>query len=278
MNASSLLDTIPTAVALLLAVVATTALALLALRLMHARMLRRSATDHLAAQAQREWDPESGEPFPAPPSGELAGKVTGLTQAAFVFLVAFTLGSFWGNAQDARTAVQSEAQDLARIVSVSAGLDATSRTSVSAAVEDYRRSVTGEEWAAMRAGDSDAAWAAHTTAAQSLSSTLERLAPTASASPAWSALTSAAEDMAQQGSTRVAQVPGPMAPNVLGLIALLGLLNLVLVTAVLPTRIGENYLLTGLLAAVTALLVFVVLATSNPYAGSAAIHVPGLYG
>lgn len=278
MSVSALLDHAPTGVALVLAVAVTTGLSLLAVRLAHPRMVRRAQVDHLAAQRQRDWDPETGDPFPPPPAGDLAGKVTGLTQAAFVFLLAFTLGNFWGNAQDARTAVQTEAQDYARVLSLSVDLPAGAAAQVEAALRDYQSSVTGPEWDAMHAGDSDAAWTAHTSAAQRLSAAMGRAEGSASSSPSWSAVASTAADMAVQGSTRVAQVPGPMAPNVVALIVLLGLLNLALVTAVLPTRLGENYALVATLAAVTGLLVFVVVATANPYAGSGAIHLPALIG
>lgn len=275
MSLSPFLDAVPSSLRFVLALTITVGLTLLAVRLLHRRMQVLFNDDARAGVALFNWDGASPD-APLPPSTDLGAKVTGLTQTAFVFLLAFTLANFWGHAQDARTAVMNEAQayQRAQILAQSIAPPSAS-TAVVAGLAAYQTSVQGPELQAMRAGDSQRALSEHARASTRLATALQEAGDEgATSSPVWSDLMTATEDLVQAGTTRVAQVPGPTAPTTVALILLLGLANLVLVIALLPTRRRPNYVLAGILAAVTGAMFYILVEASNPYVGASAVHLP----
>jgi hypothetical protein len=92
--------------------------------------------------------------------------------------------------------------------------------------------------------------------------------------PEWNALTAAVNDMLEQGRDRIDALPNAAAPGVLGLIFILAVANLALTAAFMPARLGPNLFLLGVMAALIALMLFVVVEASNPYVGGASVQPP----
>lgn len=235
-------------------------------RVMHARTLRLA---HLGADG----------PIKPPPSTDLAERVLGLTGVGFVFLLAFALGNFWGTNQDVRQAVQDEAAGLSRATVAAGMVPPAARDPLLAALTDYGTSVADREWPPLQRSDQEGAMAAHEAAStQVLEATAAAAALTGaggtSADYAWDSLASAIDAMLIAGTERIAQAPSSPAPPVLLLIFVLAISNLALTAAFLPTVRGPNVFLMAVMAAITAIMLFVVVEASNPFVGGGAVQVP----
>ena len=262
------MNNVPSTVRLLLALVVTVGITLIAVKLMHSRSLSIS-----------ERNDEAFGKTP-PPSWDLASRVLALTGTGFVFLFAFTFGNFWSNGQDASTAslMEQSAYQKALTTADSIPTDQGGKT-IADAVKAYGASVRETEWPAMQAADRQTAQKAHIDAATAIGrAAMSASQAGASKSLEWDTLTSALADMTDQGTTRIAQVPGPAAPGAVALIALLGIANLALTAALLPTRFTLNLTLMGLMAAITGLLLFLIVETSNVYAGGNVVPFPHYMG
>ena len=77
-------------------------------------------------------------------------------------------------------------------------------------------------------------------------------------------------DMIDQGTLRIEGAPSQTTPGVLSLIFILGIANLSLAAAFQPAGLGTNLFLMGVMAAITGLLLYMIVETSNPFWGRSA--------
>ena len=96
----------------------------------------------------------------------------------------------------------------------------------------------------------------------------------ASKYPEGNLLTDSITNKTAYATQRIAQLPGSEVPSILWVIALLGLANVVTTDAFQPARRGPNLLLIGAMAAITALLTFLVVEASHPFIGGGAVSSP----
>lgn len=272
---ASFMQTVPPAVRLLLAIGITVGVTLVLVRLTHRRLVELSAKDHEAKQV-RDERVEAGEtdvpPLP-PESYNLANRVLGLTSTGFVFLLAFTLGNFWGTSADARSATQTEIADWARAYSLSRSLEGSEPLTV--ALEEYRASVVEEQWRLLQEADGVAASKLQREVSQRVSDAVFALEPSEQQTPQWTQITAAVDDMLDQARDRIDAVPNPAAPGVIALIFVLGVTNLAMAAVFQPARLGPNLFLMGLMASITAVMLFVLVEAANPYVGAVAVSPSG---
>lgn len=279
---------LPPTARLALALVVSVGISLLMVRLFHLRVMtldlvrrdddERSDAGSDTASDDDVWKRRAEGDLPPVDTTWLAGVVRGLCGTAFVFLLAFTLSNVWGHGNDARTAVQQENSDLIKATLLAQSVPADSgRDELLAGLAAYRRTVTEEQWPLLQSADKDSAFASQGKAVIALSQAWTTAASNgASKSDNWSSLVGAIEDMTQQGSTRIQQAPAPELPYLIGVIALLGLSNVVLTAIFQPARLGPSLLLIGLMATVTTFMLFLLIEAANPYLGGAAISPPPL--
>lgn len=222
-------------------------------------------------------DPTVYGPYEAPPPSDLGGRIIGITATAFVFLLAFTLSNFWSNAQDARSAFQQEVSNHGAAVAAAQLLPpGQARDRALAALDAYANSVKDSQWSLMQQADTQAALRAHRQAALGVGREIvldpdKQLRSQAS----YPVLQQAAESMVDQGTERINQLPRAAAPGMIGLIFLLGVINLAVASAFQPSRLRTNMFLMGTYAAVVAILIFMVVETSNAFLGAGAILPEG---
>lgn len=302
---ASFLDSVPGWIRLLLAVAITVGVTLTCVVVFHTRILEMNDDDEendndskdrkddaageVGGQSAANVDPEvlgtastqdsdededeGDSELPKPPASHvLAGRVISLVGVAFVFLFAFCVNNFWTNNHDARTAVESELADLTRISALAQGVGGPAQQQIEDALSEYRRSITVQEWPLMRAADTNAASRQHEKAALGVALAVQKAGNAgAEKSMEWSGITKAVDDMLNQGRTRATSLPPPAAPGVVSLIFILGITNLGLTTAYQPARLSQNLFLMATMAAITALMFFIVVEASNPYVGDGGI-------
>ncbi|MEI6362859.1 MAG: hypothetical protein WCP95_12070 [Actinomycetes bacterium] len=287
MSFSDFITQVPPGVRLLLALAITIGVSLACVKFFHNRMIHfddknREAADKARAEAEAREEAEEPPISPRyegpPETFYLAQRVLGLTATGFVFLLAFTLANFWGNANAARTATVDEASMFARAVALSASIPADQGgDQLRAGLKQYGRDVQVVQWPFLMRADSDAANNAQVLASSAVGkATLEAGRAGASKLPEWGLLTDSLKDMTADATTRVTQLPGPFVPAIIWVIAMLGLVNLSLSAAFQPSRIGPNLFLIGIMAGITGLLIFLVVETSNPFVGGGAVTIPSL--
>lgn len=213
------------------------------------------------------------EQVPTPPEMfYLSGRIMSVTTMAFVFLLAFALGNLWTNHRAAEQATQAEVGDLTRVAAAARYLPPAQSEPILAAVETYATTVREVEWSLMQAGDGIGTGRAHGEAAGRLvEAAADAVANGAEDNPAWSPLSSALDDLLTNSSNRISQVPVQRTASIVLLVCFLGIANLAMIAAFQPTRLRNNLFLIGVLAAITATLMFVLVESSNPYLGSGAI-------
>ncbi len=272
---ASFMIEVPAAARLFLAIAITVGVTVVLVRVLHPRLVALSGKDD-EARTQRKQREEAGDedlaPLP-PESYNLANRVLGLTSTGFVFLLAFTLGNFWGTAADARTATQTEVADWTRAVSLAQSMPGGA--GVEAALQGYKESVVGEQWPLMQRADALAASRVQVQAGQELTRAVLAAEPVGKQTPEWPALTGAIDDMFQQSRDRIDAVPNASAPGVIALIFVLAVTNLSMVAVFQPARIGPNLFLMGVMATITAIMLFVLVEASNPYVGAVAVTPNG---
>lgn len=265
---------VPAIVRLMLAIAVTVGITVILVKALHPRLVALSAQDDIAKQARKERE-EAGEtdvpPLP-PESYNLANRVLGLTGTGFVFLLAFTLGNFWGTYSDARSATQAEVADWTRAVAAAQAMPGGEP--VATALQEYRASVVGQQWGLMQRGDAVEAFTLQAADGQRLSQALLQTEEELRDDPGWSQLTAAIDDMLVQSRDRIDAVPNPSAPGVVTLIFVLAITNLAMVAVFQPARIGPNLFLMSVMAAITAVMLFVLVEASNPFVGAVAV-TPG---
>jgi hypothetical protein len=284
---STFMVDVPPLLRLLLAVGITVGVTLLMVRLFHSRVLTLNAKDELAKEARnarKQAAEKAGETFDEPPlptpSYELSGRVIGLTTTAFVFLLAFVFGNFWQASKAATAATEAEAAEFARARVVASKLaEDKGGPQLVAALDAYQNDVVEQQWPMLEQADSAAAYSALVAAGLPVADALLE-ASTAGADNAveWDSLKTAVDDMFDQGRYRVDALPNRAAPGALAVIFILGITNLALVAIYIPARLGANLFLMGMMATITALLLFVVVEASNAYVGATAVQWPVIGG
>lgn len=287
MSFSQLMTDTPPWARLTLAIVISVTITVSFVRLLHERTLRLAhlepegdevepaVTTTRAVNAAGEAAQAEATPITPPPAWELAARVLGLTGVGFVFLLAFALGHFWSNNQDLRQAVQNEATNMGRATAAADFLPTAQGGPVLAALSDYGTSVADEQWPVLAQGNREDAIVAHEAAAAHV---LEALAAAYAAGASqeypWTSLTTAIDDLFIAATERIAHSPTSEVPSVLILIFILAITNLALTAAFLPTARGPHMFLTGAMAAITAIMLFVLIEAANPYVGGGAVQVP----
>lgn len=234
---------------------------------------RESESDTSSGDGTEDESDEDGPTKPPKPF-YLAGRIMAITMTAFVFLLAFTLNNFWGNAQDARVALEEEGGYYQSALVAAAGLPTGSHKEAAlAALRGYGTAVVEQEWPLLEQADSAEVLALHRKLGAELAEVTVLAQPPAEVAndPSWEALTTAVPDILDQGTQRIHQLPRPQAPGIIGLIFLLAILNLAVTAAYQPAPLVQNMVLMGLMAAIVALMLFILVETSNPFAGSGAI-------
>lgn len=272
---ASFMLAVPPALRLLLAIVITVGITLFMVKALHSRLVDLSAKDG-QDKDERKRREEEGEtdlaPLP-PESYNLANRVLGLTSTGFVFLLAFTLGNFWGTSTDARTATQAEAADWVRAVALAQQLDGGEP--LEQALQEYKSSVIGPQWELMQQAHAAQASRLQVEDGQRLSQVVLDMQPQLKSQAAWPQLAAAVDDMFLQSRDRIDAVPNPAAPGVIVLIFILAITNLAMVAVFQPARMGPNLFLMGVMAAITAVMLFVLVEASNPYVGAVAVTPNG---
>ena len=233
--------------------------------------------DTFIAMAQRPPTPEKTEgtgdkdtppEIVIPGTFDLWSRVLAFTTLAFVFMLAFFLNTFWGNVQSAQSATQSEAASLARLSSLALRLsDPAGADALLKAINAYRDSVVNEEWPLLRAGDGGGASIAAIKSSNALlAAVLDAQAADKSSSPMWSGIESTLSDAIQDSASRIEKLPDSSAPTRVWTVIILGLAMLIMTTAVFPTRVKPYRVAISIMAALVALLIFVMVQASNPFA------------
>jgi hypothetical protein len=266
-------------VRLLLALGISVGVSLVFVWVFHDRMLRMDDKNVEAAEkdeAQEDVNPDAPRPVKIPNTVDLAQRVLGLTATGFVFLLAFTFGDFWGKHGAASSAIIDEGTMYARAVSIAEMIPADQGgTQMTAALEKYRQDISELQWPLLQQADSAGAYAVQVQA----TGAIDRAAIAASRAgasklPEWNLLTDSLTNMTSDATQRISQLPRSNVPVILMMIGLLGLANLVLTAAFQAVRRGPNLLLIGVMAGITALLMFLVVEASNPFIGGGAVSIP----
>lgn len=286
---------VPAWVRLLLAVVLTTGISVTAVILLRPQILRlnaeppeddaagvgaRAAAEgegvgggaEEALEGEQPADDQQGNDFGV---SRLAGDATRIVATAFVFLLAFSLGQFWGNVQDARSATEAEQAAHTRAMAI---LDtypqSPEREELAAALDRYARAVVEQEVPLLRDGNSAQTYHVHgETSADVSSAALAAEVAGYSQTPQWASLSTAIADLTSNGTSRIDAAPQPYVPTMVAIIALLGLTNLALTAAFQPARRGPNIFLIGVMSVITALLLFMLMEASNPFLGATGLRL-----
>lgn len=270
---------VPAGVRLLLAVAISVGISLAFVWVFHDRMLRLDDKNSEAdekAENDKDGDPDAPRPPKVPNTVYLAQRVLGLTATGFVFLLAFTFGSFWGNHTEASSAILDEGTMFARALTIAQMIPADQGgTQLVAALDNYRVDITEVQWPLLQHADAAGAYAVQMQATGAIGkATVEAGKEGANEMPEWNLLTETLTNMNADAVQRIAQLPSSNVPTILVMIGFLGLMNLVLTAAFQPARRGPNLLLIGVMAGITALLMFLLVEASNPFIGGGAVSIP----
>jgi Protein of unknown function (DUF4239) len=233
--------------------------------------------DKFILWAQMPPKPEESEdgadsetpPEPVVPSTyDLFGRLVGFATLAFVFMLAFVLNTFWSNVQAAQSATQSESANLARLSCLAEDIpDPAGAGAVQQAVLDYAASITEEQWPLLRLADGSGAASVAFDANVKLVDAVRTVQDAdTSSSRVWNWIDSTVSDISDDSEERLAQLPAGSAATRVWTVIILGLAMLLMTTAFFPTRVKAYRVSISVLAALTALLVFVMVQASNPYA------------
>lgn len=191
---------VPPGVRLLLALLVSIGVSLVFVWVFHDRMLRLDDKNLEAAEkaeAEEGDNPSAPRPAKTPDTVNLAQRVLGLTATGFVFLLAFSLGNFWGNHSDASSATLDEVTMYARAVSIVETIPADQGgTQIMAALEKYRRDISEVQWPLLERADSAGAHAVQLHATDAIGkATAAAGRAGASKLPEWNLLTDSVTNM-----------------------------------------------------------------------------------
>lgn len=162
----------------------------------------------------------------------------------------------------------SESANLARLSSLAEDIpDPAGAAAVQEAVADYAASITEVQWPLLRVADNSAATSAVFDANITLFETIQQVQEAdSSSSRVWNWIDSTMSDLGQDSEDRLGQLPASSASARVWTVIILGLAMLIMTTAFFPTRVKAYRISISVLAALTALMVFVMVQASNPYA------------
>ena len=234
------------------------------------RLHHRILQHHHRAQPPRTDDGDLPDNVP-PGSGDLSGHLIRVLSLAFVFILGFTLSNFWSTSKAADAATQDEVAAYSRAIALAEAIPAQSGgQGLLDALAVYRQAAVGQDTLLQHA-DAPAAYLAQDEAGSSLLTAIIASGNAGAAkAPEWDAFTSAIDDMVTGGRERVDALPSVMATGIIWLLIVLAVGNLVAIAVFSPTRFGVTLVILAGLAAAFALLLFVVIETSNPYWGAGA--------
>lgn len=220
-----------------------------------------------AASAPAAPAVEEASKIKIPAGYYLSGRGIQLLNVAFVFLLVFTIGQFWNNTRTAEQATVKEAAAHARAGILAEGLNpGAQRQAIVVSLAAYRATVLDKQWPVLQQADMVKAYKLEGDAGRILIAGM-RDAQAASEDNAnlLEEIGSSLDDITSSGVDRIAALPGSHAPRVLGIIFVLSIVNLGLVIAYQPARRPLNLVVIGLMAAITGLLMFIVVEVSNPF-------------
>lgn len=219
----------------------------------------------------RNGDPE--ELYEPGKTVDLAGRVIAIVMFAFVFLLAFTIGQFWNNVNQALDATQTESADYSRAMILAKALPADKgRDTLVTALEEYRTAVIQVEWPFLQAGDSDGAYRARTANGEMLAKQLRQASDAGAFSvQGESDLSSSIDDMLSDGTDRINALPDRSTTGLIYIIGFLAVMTLAVIGAFQLARLSMRLLLIGIAAAVVGALMFTLVELSNPYDGAEAV-------
>lgn len=262
-SVAEFMNAVPPIVRLVLAIGITAGVAVAFVHVFHEKILAINTPPKKA---------DDSDPDPPPGIKDISGRLIALATFAFVFLLGFGFGQFWGTAKDARDAVINEAIDYQRVVAAAERLPGDQDIAIMAAIEAYRTSVADIEWPLMVNADTDALAEARFDAAAKLTEAVYSVKNADdSANSVWSRLGDAVDDLLSDGIDRTNALPSPMAASVVGLVFVLGLFNLVAIALFQPAHRKANLVVVAMMAALTGFLFFVLVEISNPYTGAGAV-------
>ena len=226
--------------------------------------------------AEAAGEPAPTEPPLPPAMYNLSGRLLALTTTAFVFLLAFTFGNFWQNTKAANSATEAEAAYWVQAVVLSEPIPAEQGgEQIKQALNSYRDSVDDTQWPMMQRGNATDAYRTQLFDGVELGKALLAAQEAgASSAPTWDSMESAVTSMLEQGRYRIDALPGRAAPGAILVVFVLGVSTLVLTGIFQPSRLGANLAIMGIMAAIVATLLFVLVETSNPYTGTAGVSWP----
>lgn len=266
MNFADFLITVPAGIRLFLAIAIFVGISVLCVWRFHRQILTVAG-----------WPaPQFDDPIllVQPRINDLVPRVLALTGTAFVFLLAFTLSNFWGGVEAGREATQNESANFDRALVWTEQLPAgQGREELARGLMTYRDDVLTTVLPAMQQADLEGAGAAQRAADVNLqSAAAAAYALGIDDSPAASELSTVLTDLVSDGQDRVNALPsGNIVLGGLMLVFALGLANLILTAIYVPAPMKPNLVLIALMAAITALMLFVVVEAANPYIGGAAV-------
>lgn len=278
-------NALPGFVRLLIAIVVTVGITLTMVKVMYPRTLELNGygpadaesgdgDDGDAKRVNGDQDDEDDHRDGPPGPKDLAGRVMTITATGFVFLLAFSLGNFWSANKDARSAAQDSVTAAVQVRTIANSFEPKFAKQVNDAVDAYAKTVAEREWPLLQRGDSTAAYKVQNDAGAAFSKSLAQIgAAGADQLPAWGSITSSAQTMISSGTALISETPSPMVPSILALVMSLAVANLALTAAFNPSRLRANMLLMGVFAAITAVMLYVVVEVSSPFLGSGALRV-----
>ena len=254
---------VPVQVRFLLAIAITVGLSLLLASFFYTRTL------HLTQETEQ---PE-GEWPKIPEASGMVGRILALTSTAFVFLLAFTIAQMWGDSRDAETWNESMTVQFAQAGDAALGLPAgPERDGVINALNDFRTAVIDQQWPYLVRGDASGAREVHVDMVGNIVTAVAAAEQAgADKSPTWGSLTGSISDLASDNFERIGTIPYRGASQLMILVFFLGIANLVLTALFQPTRKRPYLFFVSVMATITAVLLFVMVEVSSPFAGTTGI-------
>lgn len=260
MSYADYVATVPTALQILISMLLTAGISVGLVWACHKPLIK------LAQEPKREDDDTSPR---IPASYFLSGRIIQVTGIVFVFLFTFTVAQFVVNARNADSGSQFEVQYYARAMAAAQNLPVEAgREAVVTALEDYRATVLDREWPLMQRADAMAAYAAQQEANQVIADALAVSEQSGGVDTlTWDPLSTAVEDMLTSATERLSNIPGRNTASLVLAVMFLGIISLALTAIFLPTRLGINLALIGLLGATYGFMFYLVVELSNPFDG-----------
>ena len=226
--------------------------------------IRASSTRALALLQHAESE---GYPTGTAKPIDMLARVVSFTLVAFVFLTGIAISQFWLNGREALNATSAEASQYSFAVTYASRLPtAAGRDNVLAALEQYRVTVTQDEWPLLQHAQATEAYDLQAQAGRDVGAALMSAADAGAVDdPAWGNLETAVNDMLLAGTDRINAIPLPAAMSWVYLVFTLGMVANIALALSTPARLRFGLPVMCLAAFITALLVFLAFELCNPY-------------